>query len=72
MENALKGRSYFVGDALTGADIQLLFVLEAAGDVLESYPVLRDYRTRMQGRPAYERALAKGGPYDLARNRARS
>ncbi len=72
MENALKGRSYFVGDELTGADIQLLFVLEAAGDVLESYPLLRTYRTRMQGRPAYGRAIAKGGPYDLVQNRARS
>ncbi|MGC8535578.1 MAG: glutathione S-transferase family protein [Rhizomicrobium sp.] len=71
MEDALKGRSYFVGDGLTGADIQLLFVLEAAGDVLEGYPRLRDYRARMQARPAYGRAITKGGPYDLAQNRAR-
>ena len=71
MANALKGRSYFVGDGLTGADIQLLFVLEAAGDILEGYPLLHDYRARMQARPAYGRAIVKGGPYDLARNRAR-
>ncbi len=65
MEDAIKGRDYFVGNELTGADIQLLFVLEAAGARLEPYPSLMAYRKRMQGRPAYLRGIEKGGAYQL-------
>jgi glutathione S-transferase len=65
MENALGGRAFFVGDELTGADIQLLFPLEAAGARLDPYPGLVKYRARMQARPAYQRGIEKGGPYAL-------
>jgi glutathione S-transferase len=65
MEDAIKGRDYFAGNDLTGADIMLLFVLEAAGARLEPYPLLMAYRKRMQARPAYLRAIEKGGPYQL-------
>ncbi len=65
MENGLGGRRFFVGDDLTGADIQLLFVLEAAGSRLAPHPPLVAYRDRMHARPAYQRAIEKGGPYQL-------
>ena len=65
MESAMKGREFFVGNDLTGADIQLLFPLEAAGARLEPYPELVKYRARMQSRPAYKRGIEKGGPYAL-------
>jgi len=65
MENSLIGRDFFVGKELTGADIQLLFVLEAAGARLEPYALLMSYRARMQARPAYQRGIEKGGPYAL-------
>lgn len=65
MENSLGAREFFVGNDLTGADIQLLFVLEAAGARLEPYPNLMKYRARMQERPAYKRGVEKGGPYQL-------
>jgi glutathione S-transferase len=65
LESAIKGREFFVGNELTGADIQLLFVLEAAGARLEPYPELVKYRARMQSRPAYKRGIEKGGPYAL-------
>jgi glutathione S-transferase len=65
MENALGSRQFFVGNDLTGADIQLLFVLEAAGARLDPYPNLTKYRDRMQDRPAYKRGIEKGGPYAL-------
>jgi glutathione S-transferase len=65
MESAMKGREFFVGNDLTGADIQLLFVLEAAGARLEPYSELVKYRARMQARPAYKRGIEKGGPYSL-------
>ena len=65
MEAGLGGRQFFVGNDLTGADIQLLFVLEAAGSRLEPYPALVAYRGRMQARPAYKRGIDTGGPYQL-------
>jgi glutathione S-transferase len=65
MEAALAGRHFFVGNDLTGADIQLIFVLEAAGSRLEPYPGLTAYRDRMHARPAYQRGIEKGGPYQL-------
>ena len=65
MEAALAGRDFFVGNDLTGADIQLIFILEAAGSRLEPYPGLTAYRDRMHARPAYQRGIEKGGPYQL-------
>jgi glutathione S-transferase len=65
MESRLGSRDFFVGNTLTGADIMLVFVVEAAGDRLAPYPGLVKYRDRMQSRPAYKRALDKGGPYQL-------
>jgi glutathione S-transferase len=65
MESRLGSRDFFVGNTLTGADIMLVFVVEAAGDRLAPYPGLIEYRDRMQSRPAYKRALDKGGPYEL-------
>jgi glutathione S-transferase len=74
MENAIAGHRFFVGDDLTGADIQLVFVLEAAdaSGLLKDYPALSEYLTRMQTRPAYKRAIEKGGPYHLRANRRRT
>ncbi len=74
ISNALKGRDYFVGDGLTGADIQMTFVLEAANSsgLLKDYPLLQKYLERMHARPAYKRAVEKGGPYDLGGNRRSS
>ena len=65
IEHGLQGREFFVGTDLTGADIQMLFVLEAAGARLEPYPAAVAYRDRMHARPAYQRAIERGGPYQL-------
>ncbi len=65
MENSLGNHDFFVGSDLTGADVQLLFVLEAAGERLAPYPKLAAYRDRMHARPAYKRGIEKGGPYQL-------
>jgi glutathione S-transferase len=69
IEDELKDREFIVGTALTGADIQLTFILEAAiaAGQLHGYPVANAYVARMQARPAYRRALERGGPYDLRR-----
>jgi len=62
---------FFVGDDLTGADIMLTFILEAAESRLglDGYPNLEAYAKRMHDRPAYQRGLEKGGPYELIRTR---
>jgi glutathione S-transferase len=67
MEQHLEGKTYFVGDGLTGADINNVFVLEAAASAgrLEAYANLRGYLARMQARPAYQRGLERGGVYAL-------
>ena len=56
---------YFAGDELTGADIQMIFPLEAAKarGRLKGYEACNEYVDRIQARPAYLRALEKGGAY---------
>ena len=68
IERALNGRDYFVGDALTGADIQMSFVAEMAKafDRLGPCPQLRAWLARMHARPAFRRSVDKGGSYRLA------
>ncbi len=69
MENAIHNRDFFVGDGLTGADIQLTFPLEAAKSLglLTPFPKLNDYLARMHERPAYTRGIERGGQYDLGK-----
>jgi glutathione S-transferase len=54
---------------LTVADIQLGFVVEAAlaRGVLGEYANLQAFGGRIQARPAYRRAVERGGPYKLGR-----
>jgi glutathione S-transferase len=68
-DRALKGRAFFVGDALTGADVMMSFVAEVAGsfDRLGPYPDLAGWIARMHARPAFLRSIEKGGPYRLAK-----
>ena len=65
MEQRLGDRQFFVGNELTGADVQLIFVCEAAGPRLAPYPKLVAYRDRIHARPAYKRSIEKGGAYEL-------
>jgi glutathione S-transferase len=69
VEGWLKGRQFFVGDSLTGADIAMSFVGEVARaqKKLEQYPSFNAWLDRMHARPAWQRALEKGGPYALGR-----
>jgi glutathione S-transferase len=63
----LEGKQFLIGDALTAADIQLTFSLQAArrSKLLEPHPTLNAYVERMEARPAYQRAIDKGGPFTL-------
>lgn len=66
VDRALQGRDWLVGDSLSGADIQMSFVGEAARGLRASYPAMDAWVRRFQARPAYHRALERGGPYALA------
>ncbi|WP_295954971.1 glutathione S-transferase [Rhodoferax sp.] len=68
MEAELGKSLWFAGEEFSGADIQLSFPLEAAaarGGLDASRPRLIAYLARIHARPAYQRALAKGGPFTL-------
>ena len=68
MEAELGKSLWFAGDAFTGADIQMSFPLEAAqsrGGLNASRPKLMAYLDRIHARPAYQRALERGGPFTL-------
>jgi glutathione S-transferase len=68
IDGALKGRQFLVGDSLTGADIQMSFVGEVAGAFGKraQYPNLDAWTKRLHERPAYKKALERGGAYNLA------
>ncbi|WP_297512301.1 glutathione S-transferase [uncultured Caulobacter sp.] len=67
VNDSLAGRAFFVGEALTGADIQMSFVPEVAKAMgkLADYPHMAAWIGRMHARPAWTAALDKGGPYAL-------
>ncbi|WP_311223686.1 MULTISPECIES: glutathione S-transferase [unclassified Acidovorax] len=65
MEDHLSRHTWFAGDALSMADFQMSFPVEAAlsrAEGADQHSHLRAYRDRMRARPAYQRALEKGGP----------
>jgi glutathione S-transferase len=67
IDGALKGRQFIVGDTLTGADIQMSFVGEIAGAFGKraQYPNLDAWIKRLHERPAYKKALERGGAYSF-------
>ena len=68
LEGELANRDWFAGDAMSAADIQMSFPLEGAaarGGLDGRYPRLKDFLARIHARPAYQRALERGGPYAL-------
>jgi len=69
MDGALAKQDYFAGKDLTAADIQMSFILEVAdtGGRLKDFPRLTALLKRLRERPAYKRAIEKGGPLELIR-----
>jgi len=68
-DRALQGRQFFVGQSLSGADIQMIFVAEMAKvfDRLAPYGNLSAWLSRMHARPAFQRSIEKGGAYRFAK-----
>jgi glutathione S-transferase len=70
LEAELHKSTWFAGEAFTAADVQISFVLEAAaarGGLDARYPKLMAWLERIHARPAYQRALARGGKYDFVK-----
>lgn len=65
MNQALGSTGWFVGDSLTAADVQLSFVPQVARLLytLDPFPNLSAFLERIHERPAYRRALERGGEY---------
>ena len=66
VEAELARSAYLAGSEFSAADIQMAFPLEFstfAGLVVQRHSRLRDYLSRLQARPAYRRAVEKGGAY---------
>jgi len=70
MEGELAKSEWFAGPQFSAADIQMSFPLEAASmraGLNESRPKLWAFLKNIHARPAYQRALEKGGKYELLR-----
>ncbi|MED5617703.1 glutathione S-transferase family protein [Ideonella sp. BN130291] len=68
MEAELGKSTWFAGEELSAADIQMSFPLEASAaraGLDASYPKLSAFLQRIHARPAYQKALAQGGPFTL-------
>jgi glutathione S-transferase len=68
LEAELTNSTWFAGDAFSAADIQMSFPLEAAtarAGLNESRPKLMAFLEQIHQRPAYQRAVERGGEYEL-------
>ena len=70
LEAELVRSPWFAGESFSAADIQMSFPLEAfaaRGGLTPARPKLWGWLERIHARPAYRRALERGGPYELMR-----
>ncbi|WP_457336047.1 glutathione S-transferase [Rhizobacter sp. P5_C2] len=69
MEAELGKSEWFAGSEFSAADIQMSFPVEASAQragLDARRPKLMAWLKRIHARPAYQRALERGGPYDFA------
>nr|WP_318384281.1 glutathione S-transferase [uncultured Enterobacter sp.] len=67
VESELASQAWFAGEALSMADIQMsfpVFALLARGGV-DHLPYLEAWKKRVEMRPAWQRAIQQGGPFEL-------
>jgi len=67
LAHQLGEQPFFMGDTISSVDFHVTFILEAANvrGGLAKLPNLAAYLERMQARPAYQKAVERGGPYNL-------
>lgn len=70
MESELAQTTWFAGSEFSAADIQMSFSLDAAaarGGLDATRPRLMAFLERIHAMPGYQRAIEKGGPFQLLR-----
>ena len=68
LDSELAARPWFAGSEFSAADVQMSFPIEAAAarvGAFTKYPKLQSFLDRIHARPAYKKALERGGPYSL-------
>ncbi len=67
-EAELEKSPWFAGEAFSAADIMMSFPVEAGGSraPYDDKPRLKAFLKTIHARPAYQRALERGGPYAYA------
>jgi glutathione S-transferase len=67
LDQELSQSKWFAGDELTVADIQMSYPVEALVQRVTDLATgrLREFTARIRDRPAYQRAIDKGGPFDI-------
>jgi len=68
MEQSLRQSTWFAGERFTAADIQMSFPIQAAAaraGAMAEYPQLQAFQARIAERPAFQRAVQRGGALDL-------
>jgi len=71
IEGELRKSTWFAGEEFTAADIQMSFPLEIVAGVAEQVdlrPKIKQFIERIHERPAYKRAIERGGRYDFAKS----
>jgi glutathione S-transferase len=71
IEGELGKSTWFTGEEFTAADIQMSFPLEIGvmqAQQVENRPKIQQFIERIHARPAYKRALERGGKYDFAKS----
>ena len=66
IEGTLAQQPWFAGPEFTAADVQMSYPMEAAAERVglgDGHPHIAAWLKRIHERPAYQRALARGGPY---------
>jgi glutathione S-transferase len=69
VEGELARRPWFAGQEFTAADVMMSFPLEAAvsrAGATDGRPHIAAWLEKIHARPAYQSALARGGPYAYA------
>lgn len=69
LEGTVRTSGWFAGDAFSAADVQISVPVKAAvqrGGLDAGRPTLWDFLARIHARPAYRRALERGGSYAFA------
>lgn len=70
LEGELAGRDWFAGSSFSAADVQMSFPLDAAtarAGLGDRFPKLTGFLDRIHARPAYKRAIERGGVFALLR-----